>query len=90
MQIEEGSLEIISPKIIKESNSSERMNLANSLSIETPKLVSFGHPPTETDNVRDRLYGIVATRIEDPNMIWRYTDRDNSMAHTHSDIENIS
>ena len=66
------------------------MNLTNSASIETPKLVSFGHPPMEIDNVGHRLGGIVATRIEDPNRIWRRTDRDNIMAHTHDDIETIS
>ena len=61
--IEEGSMESICPKIIKESNSSEQMNLANSLIVQTPKLVSFGHPPMETDNVGNRLDGIVATII---------------------------
>ena len=89
-QIEEESLESIFPKIIKESNSSERMNLVNSLIIETPKLVSFRHSPMETDNVGHRIYGIVATRIEDPNRIWRSTDRDDSMARTHDNIETIS
>ena len=66
------------------------MNLANSASIETPNLVYFGHPPMETDNVGHRIDGIVATRIEDPNMIWRPTDRDYRMAHTHDNIETIS
>ena len=56
-KIEEGGLESSFPKIIKESNSSERMNLANSLVIETPKLLSFGHPPMETDNVGHRIDG---------------------------------
>ena len=62
-RIEEESLENIFPKIIEESKSSEQMNLANSASIETPKLVSFGHPPMQTDNVGHLLDGIVATRI---------------------------
>ena len=66
------------------------MNLTNYLSIETPKLVSFGNPPMEKDNVGHRIYGIVATRIEDPNRIWRSTDRDDRMARTHEDIETIS
>ena len=79
-KIEEESLESIFPKTIKESNLSKQMNLANSLIIETPKLVSFGHPPMETDNVGHRIDGIVATRIEDPNRIWRSTDRDDRMA----------
>ena len=66
------------------------MNLAKSASIETPKLVSFRHPPIETDNVGHLLNGIVATRIEYPNRIWRPTDRDDRMAHMHDHIENIS
>ena len=39
------------------------MNLANSDIIEPPKLVHFGHPPMETDNVGNLLDGIVATII---------------------------
>ena len=88
--IEEGSLESIFPKFIKESNSSKHMNLANYLSIETPKLVYFGHPPMETDNVCHRIDGIVATRVVDPNRIGRSTDRDDRMAQTNDDIETIS
>ena len=61
--IDEESLENIFSKIVEESNSSERMNLANSLSIETPNLVHFGHPPIETENLGNLLDGIVATRI---------------------------
>ena len=66
------------------------MNLANSAIIEPPKLVSFGHPPMETDNVGNQINGIIATRIEKPYRIWRRTARDESMAHRHDDIETIS
>ena len=66
------------------------MNLANSLIIETPKLVSFGNLSMQTDNVGHRIDGIVATRVVDPNRIWRSTDRDNRMARTHDNIETIS
>ena len=62
-RIEKGSLESIFSKIVEESNSSERMNLADSASIESPKLVHFGHPPIETENVGNVIDGIVATRI---------------------------
>ena len=44
----------------------------------------------QTDNVGNRLGGIVTTRIEDPNRIWRHTDRYDRIAHTHDDIETIS
>ena len=47
-RIEEESLESIFSKIVENSNSSERMNLTNSLGIETPKLLHLGHPPIET------------------------------------------
>ena len=43
----------------------------------------------ETDNVGHRLNGIVATRIDYPNRIWRPTYRDDRMAHAHYDIETI-
>ena len=89
-QIEEKRLKIVFSKIVKESNSGGWMNLANSTIIDTPKLVSFGHPPMETNNVGNRLDGIVTTRVEDPNRIWRRTARDDRMAHTHDDIETIS
>ena len=65
------------------------MNLVNSLGIETPKLVHFGHPPIGTYNVGNLLDCIVDNRIENSGGIWRRTDRDNRMAHTH-DIETIS
>ena len=64
------------------------MNLANSSSIESPKLVHFGHPPMETENVGNLLNVIITTRIENSDVIWRRTARDNNMAHTH-DIETI-
>ena len=65
------------------------MNLKNYASIETPKLVHFRHPPIETENVGNLPDGIVATRIENSDRIWRRTARDDRMAHTH-DIETIS
>ena len=67
--IKEESLKSVFSKIVEESKSSERMNLANPDIIEPPKLGSFGHPPMDTDNVGNRLDYIVATRIEDPNRI---------------------
>ena len=63
-RIEEESLESIFSKIVEESNSSERMNLANSLSIYIPKIVHFGHPSIETNDVGNLLDGIISNRIE--------------------------
>ena len=90
LRIEEGSLESICPKIIKESNSSKQINLANFLIVQNPKLVHFGHPPMETDNIGHRSNGSVATRVVDQDGIWRPTDRGVRMALTHSYIETIS
>ena len=66
------------------------MNLVNSFSIESPKLISLGHPPMETDNVGHRITGIITTRVVDSIRIYRSTDRDDMMARTHDDIETIS
>ena len=68
-RIEEESLESVFSKIVEESNLSKRMNLANSLSIESPKLVHFGHPPIEKNNVRNMLDDIVSTRVENSDGI---------------------
>ena len=66
------------------------MKLANSAGIEIPKLVYFGRPPMNTDNLGHWIDGIVATRTEDPNSIRMPTDRYDRMAHAHDDIETIS
>ena len=39
---------------------------------------------------KENVGGIVATRIENSNGIWRRTARDDMMAHTHDDIETKS
>ena len=57
-RIEEGSLGSIFPKIVKESNLSERMNLANSVLVQTPKLVSFRHPSMQIESVGNLIDSI--------------------------------
>ena len=89
-RIEEGSLESIFPKIVEESNSSERMNLANFVLVQTPKLVSFRHPPMQTDNVGNPIDSIAATRVMDQDGIQKPTDRDVRTKPTHGDVETIS
>ena len=69
---------------------SERMNLANSLGVQTPKLVYFRHPPMQTDNEGNPINPIAATRVMDQDRIWRPTDREVRMAPTHGNIETIS
>ena len=69
---------------------SKQMNLANSVLIQTPKLVSFRHPSMETNNVGHWNDGSAATRVVDQDGIWRPTDRGVRTAPTHGDIETIS
>ena len=90
LRIEEGSPESIFTEIVKESNLSKRTNLANSLGVHTPKIVSFRHPPMQTDNVGYRSDGSVATRVVDQDGIWRPTDGDVRTTPTHGNIETIS
>ena len=66
------------------------MNLANSLSVQTPELVSFRHPTIQTDNVDDKRSGGVATRTANKDGIWKPTLSDIEMAATHGKIETIS
>ena len=65
------------------------MNLANSVRVKTPDLVSFRDPAIQTDNVFDRRSGGVATRIADKDGIWRSKPSDIGTAATHDEIKNI-
>ena len=89
-QIEEGSLKSIFTEIVNESNSSERMNLANSLGVQTPKIVSFRHTPMQTDNVGNPISSIAATRVMDQDGIRRPTDRDVMTTPTYGDVDTMS
>ena len=66
------------------------MNLANSLHVQTPDLVSFRDPTIQTENVLDRRSGSVATRIADKDGIWRPKPINIGTAETHDEIKNIS
>ena len=66
------------------------MNLANSLRVQTPDLVSFRDPTIQTDNVLDRRSGGVATRIANKDGIWGPKPSDIGTAATHDKIKNIS
>ena len=89
-RIKEGSLKSIFTEIAEESNSSKQINLANSLGVQTPKLISFRHPPMQTDNVGHRSDGSVATRVVYQDRIWRPTDSNITTTPTHGEIETIS
>ena len=88
--IVEGSPKSIFREIVEKSDSSKRMNLANSLSVQTPELVLLRHTLMQTDNVGERRSGGVATRIANKDGIWNPTLSDIEMAPTHGDIEKIS
>ena len=62
-RIEESNPKSIFRKIIKQLDSSDQMNLANSLSVQTPELVSFRHQTIQTDNVGDQRSDGVANRV---------------------------
>ena len=66
------------------------MNLANSLSVQTPDLVSFRHPTIQTENVSDRIINGVATRIANKDGIWEPTLSNIETAPTHGNIRTIS
>ena len=66
------------------------MNLANSVRVKTPDLVSFREPAIQTDNVLDRRSGGVATRIADKDGIWRSKPSNIGTAATHDEIKKIS
>ena len=77
-------------KEIKKLDSISQMNLANSVPVKTPDLVSFGDPTIQTDNVLDRRSGGVATRIADKDRIWSSKPSSIGMAATHDKIKNIN
>ena len=49
--IEEVGVKIIFPEILKEFNSSVRVNIANSVLREIPKIINLGHPIVETADI---------------------------------------
>ena len=68
-QILEGSPKSIFPEIVKKSDSSKQMNLANSLRVQTTELILLGHPTLQIDNLGDRRGGGVTTTIADQDWI---------------------
>ena len=71
-------------------DSNGRMNLANSVPVETPDLVSFRDPPIQTHNVTDGRSGGVATSIADKDRVWRPRPSDIGTAATHDDLKNTN
>ena len=72
-RIVEGSTESIFRKVVEKFDSSERMNLTNSLRVQTPELVLLRHTPMQTDNVSEQRSSGAATRIANQDGFWRPT-----------------
>ena len=77
-------------RIIKKLDSSNRTNLAKSLHVHIPNLVSIRDPTIQTENVLDQRSGGVATRIANKDGIWEPKPSDIGTAATHHKIKNIS
>ena len=90
LRIVEGSPKSIFREIVRKSDLSKWMNLANSLSVQAPELVLLMHTPMQTDNLGQRRGGGVATRIADQDGIWRPTISDIKTAPTHGHVETRS
>ena len=86
-QIVECAPKSIFVKEIKEFDSSSKMNLANSVPVKTPDLVSFRDPLVNTENVTDGRSGGVATSIADKDRIWSPKPSDIGTAATHDEIK---
>ena len=89
-RIVEGIAKIVFREIVEKSDSSERMNLANSLSVHTPELVLIKHTPMQTDNADEQRGGAAATRIADQDGILRPTLSDINTAAIHGESETKS
>ena len=89
-EIEESTPKSIFRKGIKKLDSSDWMNLANSLRVQTPDLVYFRDPTIQTDNVIDRRSVGIATRTANNNGIWEPKPSDIGTVATHNKIKNIS
>ena len=63
------------------------MNFTNSLSVQTPYLVSLRDPAIQTDNVGDQRSGGVATRISNKDGIWEPKLSNIGTAPTHGEIK---
>ena len=78
----------IFPELVTKLDSSVRVNLANSVVREIPKLKCLGHSPMETAYIRNLDY-ISTTRPKNCNGLRRSTDRDDRLGYTH-DFETMS
>ena len=80
--IEEVGVKIIFSEIVKESNSSGRVNLANSVLRESPKFKILGHPTVETADIRNIDFA-TSTRAKRLNRLRRGTERDDRLGYTY-------
>ena len=89
-RIKQCTPESIFRKEIKNIDLSSRVNFANSSGVEDPELVLLRDPTIQTDNELGRRSGGIATKIANPDGIWRPEPSDFGTAATHDEIKNIS
>ena len=80
--IEELGVKIIFPEVFKESNSSGRVNLANSVLSKSPKFISLGQPTVETADIQNINFA-TSTRAKSLNWLRRDTERGDRLGYTH-------
>ena len=80
--IEEVGVYNILSKIVKEFDSSGRINLTNSVLSEIPKFKSLGHPTVETEDIQN-IYFTTSTRAKNLNGMQRDNKRDDRLGYTH-------
>ena len=86
--IEKVGVKSILSEIVEESDSSEHMNLVNSVLSESPKFMSLGHPTIETADILNIDFA-TSTRAKSLNRFQRDTERDDMLGYTHN-FETIS
>ena len=90
LRIVEISPKSIFSETVEKSDSSERMNLANTLNVNTAELVLLRHNPMQTENVGEQRGGGAATRIAVQDGIWRPTLSNIKTAAVHGESETKS
>ena len=76
-------VKIILSKIVKDCDSSGRMNLANSVLSESSKSKILGHPTVETADIRNNDFA-TSTRAKSLNGMRKDTEMVDMLGYTHN------
>ena len=66
------------------------MNLAKSLSVQTPELALLRHTPMQPENIGEQRSSGAATRIANQDGVWKPSLSEIKAASIHGKIEDIS